>query len=268
MACLLRHRLNRFAGSRKQDASALALREVVQLGHPTFLFGSVIRNLLLGPSRPTARDLDLVVDGVSSAELMSVFKGHAIRATRFGGLRVWMHGAPVDVWPIAETWAFRELGLASPSFADLPRTTFLDIEAVTAQASTSRGKPREVYSNGFFESLLSRCIDINLEENPFPDLCVVRALITAQRLKFAVGPRLAKYVLHYAKRIPIEKLADTARRCYPQYECHELELHGWVKSIREQLRTASGRRVRLAPASPRVEVSSLKRISRDCRAAH
>jgi len=195
---LLRYRLSRFLGTRTQRASVLALQEILQLGCPAFLFGSVIRNLLLSPPRPPVHDLDVVVGGVSAAELASFFGTRVARPTRFGGLHVEVRGVPLDIWPLSETWAFRHLGLWGGSFADLPKTTFLDIEAITAELGAIQGRAREIYANGFFPSLLSRCIDINLEDNPFPDLCVIRSLITAVRLRFALGRRLAKYILHHA----------------------------------------------------------------------
>ena len=186
----LRHRLNGFMSRECRRPSILALREVVQLGCPVFLFGSQIRNLLLTKPRPAVRDLDVVVGGISAAQPASSLGAKVTRPTRFGGLHAEIREAQLDLWPVSDTWAFRHLGVGSGSFADLPRTTFLDIEAVTAELTTAPGRARRIYAHGFFESLLNRCIDINLEDNPFPELCVVRSLVTAVRLRFSLGRKL------------------------------------------------------------------------------
>jgi hypothetical protein len=223
----------------------------MQIGRPVFLFGSAIRNLLISRPRPAFRDLDVVVGGVSNAELAAFFGTRVARPTRFGGLHLEVRGVPLDVWPISETWAFRHLGMLNGNFADLPRTTFLDIEAITAELTTTRGRARDIHSKGFFHSLLSKCIDINLEDNPFPDLCVVRSLITAVRLRFSIGRRLAKFVLYHVGRIPLEELTKTARHHYAHYLWQESDLHSWIKAIKEQFRVSSLRPIDLSMLRPR-----------------
>src|SRR4051812_35183717 len=109
LGALLRHRLNRLLSGPARPATTFALREVVRLGRPAFLFGSVIRNLLIGRPRPPVRDLDVVVGGVSTADLASYFGDQVARTTRFGGIHVDVRGVPLDVWPISDTWAFRHL---------------------------------------------------------------------------------------------------------------------------------------------------------------
>src|SRR5262249_14739947 len=79
------------------------------------------------------------------------------------------------------------------TFEDLPRTTFLDIEAVAVELSPrERGRPRGIAEHGFLEAMRTRTIDINLEPNPFPELCVVRTLALARNLRLSLSSRLVQ----------------------------------------------------------------------------
>lgn len=88
----------------------------------------------------------------------------------------------------------------------MPKTTFLNVEAAAVELATVHGKSRRIYTHGFFEALADRTLEINFEENPFPALCVVRALITAARLQFLIGPKLSKYLVHYGRIFSGEEL--------------------------------------------------------------
>ena len=80
------------------------------------------------------------------------------------------------MWPIQDTWAFKERKVAGTGFSDYPKTTFLNIEAVAIQLFSKRRQKREIYSKGFFEAIAERTIELNFEENPTPTECIIRAL--------------------------------------------------------------------------------------------
>jgi hypothetical protein len=128
------------------------------------------------------------------------------RKTRFGGLQLAVEGVAVDIWPLQETWGFRRLGVASPTFADLPRTTFLDVEAVVLELFVEQGAVGVLHTHSFFEAMLAGTMDINLEDNPSPGLCVVRSLGLADRLGFAIGPRLVEYLALRLGRLSVDEL--------------------------------------------------------------
>ena len=165
------------------------------------LFGGTLRSLLVSriyqdkPGRP--RDLDIVVSGASLAQLEEQFADILTRRTRFGGLQL-QHGAwRFDVWPLDETWAFKQHRGGPPAeFAALPATTTFNLEAVAVEVWSYDGRPRTVFSGDdqFFEGILSRTIELNRADNPFPELTVVRALILATEIGFKIGPRLVSYI--------------------------------------------------------------------------
>jgi hypothetical protein len=88
-------------------------------------------------------------------------------------------------------------------------------------------------------------VEINLEDNPFPSLCVVRSLLTAQRLRFSLGPRLVRYILHYGKLIPLEELEAVQMPHYGKVRLDRHKLHSFLTLMREQASTMKIRPVSL-----------------------
>ena len=165
------------------------------------LFGGTLRSLLVSrifqgrPGRP--RDIDVVVSGATLSQLEERFGDILARRTRFGGLRLQNGPWQLDVWPIGETWAFKHDHSAGPAdFAALPATTAFNLEAVAVEAWAFEGRRRTLFSGNdqFFDGILSRTIELNRVDNPFPELTVVRGIVLASELGFKVGPRLAGYI--------------------------------------------------------------------------
>jgi hypothetical protein len=163
-------------------------------GWEAAIFGGVIRDLVVSEGRCELRDIDIVVKNTSSAELQELCAPWIQRTTRFGGLHLRIAKWPVDIWRIEDTWALKN-ATEPVSFDQLPRTTFLTTESVAVSLRASAGTERRIYAGGFFESILSRVIAINHQDNPYPELCVVRSLVTAHRLKMAIAPDLCEYLV-------------------------------------------------------------------------
>ncbi len=102
----------------------------------------------------------------------------------------------IDIWPLHTTWAFSALDMPTRTFEDLPRTTTFNIESIAATVSAEGESARTVFSGDdqFFDALRTRTLDLNQAENPFPDLCVVRALSFAAKYDFKIARRLAEFL--------------------------------------------------------------------------
>jgi hypothetical protein len=240
---LLRRRLSAFIHRSSPWRPALrSLLETTQDRDWTvFVFGGTLRDLLALSPTTIPRDLDLVVGGTTRESLQTTFNRKVVRVNRFGGLHLLIHKLPVDIWTLDSTWAFRERLVHGGDFSDLPRTTFLNVEAIAAEFRAQPGRPRTVYSQGFFRGIQERQVEINLEDNPFPALCVVRALLTARRLQFSLGPRLVRFILHHAGQIPFEELEAVQCSHYGRVRIDRHELHILLALMREQ---ASSMKVR------------------------
>jgi hypothetical protein len=209
------------------------------------LFGGTLRDLMVyGLSKPP-RDVDLVIADVTTDELANVFADSMSKRTRFGGLHLRSGGWMFDVWPLSETWAFRQLGYPAlrHDFASLPRTTFLNVEAVAVEVATPHGKTRRIHSHGFFEALSNRTVEINFEDNPFPALCVVRSLVTAARLQFSIGPKLSQYLVHYSRIFSAEELVQVQISHYGYSKLSATEFRVWLAAVEDQYRAGAARAV-------------------------
>lgn len=251
-ATQLRQRVARFVQTRSPGSHPVArvIRVLRERRWHAFLFGGVLRDLMIhgGAARP--RDVDIVVDGVSVGDLEAVFRTSVVRRTRFGGLHLRVDGWMFDIWPLAETWALREQAIPFSGASALPCSTFLNVEAIAAEIRVSPGRPGALYARGFFESILSRTLDINLEANPHPTLCIVRSLITAAHLRFAIGPRLAAYIESRSRGVPLEELVAVQLAHYGCVRASGDTLSAWLRSVSEQQRHARSGNVVLPMTRP------------------
>ncbi|WP_375755081.1 hypothetical protein [Corallococcus exercitus] len=189
-----------------------------------FVFGGTLRDLLAVSATAAPRDVDLVVAGATGDALRAAFSRELVRVNRFGGLSLQVQKLPVDIWTLEATWAFQQKLVPGGDFAHLPQTTFLNVEAVAAELDTRKGRARRVYGETFFRAVREQVLEINLEENPYAGLCVVRSLLTARKLQYALGPRLARYIAHHGARIDAAEL-----------EAIQLSHYGCVRLDRDQL---------------------------------
>jgi hypothetical protein len=232
---LLRSRLSRFLTEPapwKEDLRVI-VEAFRQRKLEAVIFGGVLRDLALyGPSeRP--RDVDIVAN-CSSAELASWLSSFPVKRTRFGGFRVRIHKWDFDVWTLQDTWAFTTTRM-EPTFENLPKTTFFNIEGIAAQLNTTLGQKRALYSFGFGEAIASKILDINFEPNPFPQLCIIRGLLTATRHNLLLSPRLAQYITRRADRPEIAEIMHAQFRHYGVVRLRTEDIANWLDQIEQSL---------------------------------
>jgi hypothetical protein len=158
-----------------------------------FLIGGAIRDLVLGGAAKTPRDFDIVLCNATQAEIAAEFSDlPLVRRTRLGGLRYDCGEVFVDIWPLEETFAVRNK--KAVKIQDVTKHAFLDLEAVAVEISLGMGKPRQIIENGFTRAVLTRTLEVNYEQNPFPEVCVVKAIRTATGLTLFMGDSLVEYI--------------------------------------------------------------------------
>jgi len=226
-----------------------------------YLVGGTLRDLLLQSTRTesclaTPRDIDVIIIGASNHELTSCFSELIARRTRFGGLHLVKKIAQVcevhfDVWALADTWAFKERGI-KPKISHFASTPFLNLDSVAIELYPNAGRPRAIYEEGFYRGIASRLIDINFERNPYPDVCIIRALIMAAKLQFALSRRLAEFISSWMARQPdaLAALRQAQVSHYGQVRCSTTELCSWLTFIHQQL-TAGSERIELRVSDTR-----------------
>jgi hypothetical protein len=136
------------------------------------------------------------------------------------------------------------------NFLTLPQTTFLNVEAVAAELNPRATRSRRLFSCGFFEGIATETIEINLEENPFPDLCVIRSLLTAARLGFAIGPKLAKYLVSRSEGMTRARINEIQVQHYGEAKSDPEEMMSWLAFVKQN-RVSGPTRIRLPLSEPR-----------------
>lgn len=236
----LRSRLGRFVAAdckRSFPHVYSVLEDIRNNGYPAFLCGGAVRSFLLS-NHGVPRDLDIILGYVSREQLEASFTSHISHKTGLGGLRLQVKDWSIDMWPIQETWAFREGKVAGRGFSDYPKTVFLNIDAIAIQLFSRRRQKRTIYSKGFFEAIAERTIELNFEENPAPAQGIAKALRIAEKFRFVIGPRLARYMLSYTNQMAIEELAAVYRRRYVGVNVTPEKLYNCFKSIETQMRAS------------------------------
>jgi len=220
------------------------LARISDRGWKSYIVGGTLRDAVLGPAAMLPRDIDVIVAGPSQAVLESTFRDLCVRKTRFGGLHLvksFDRGAFArvsdhilfDVWRLEDTWGVREQGLL-PTIENFVKTPFLNVDSIAIDVFPENGR-RKVIECGFFRAMSSRCLDINYEPNPFPLVCIVRSLIMAAKLDFALSPRLASYIAGYKRWGNLDELICAQVSHYGQVRCSEEDLRRWIGEINAQL---------------------------------
>ena len=247
MKQILRERLGRFVSteSKQYYPQLYSLFEYIRdKNYPAFLCGGAVRNMLL-TNKSIPRDLDIILGYISKEQLENLFPNNIKGKTSLGGLKLQVKDWSIDVWPLQDTWAFRDGIFEGISFSDYPKITFLDIEAIAIQLFSKGRKRREIYSNGFFESISKKTIELNFDENPAPAECIVRALHIANEYKFLIGPKLAHYIISHTNRMEIEELVDIYKYRYKSIYINAERLHNCLNSLKTQIHNSKNKPVKI-----------------------
>ncbi len=232
----LRRRLKTFLEEEGPHQAVLsALDKAGKKDWRLFLFGGVLRDVLILGSKHKPRDIDVVIMNGSSEELAEALQPHIKRRTRFGGFHLELNRWNFDIWPLHTTWAFVHNKRLLPSPDNLPKTTFLNVEAVAVSVDPS-GNVGEIVESGFFEGVKNRTLDINLEENPYPALAAVRAMATAAKLRFSLSPRLGRYILEMEEKLGADALVAAQDSHYGLVRFRKRDIRSLVKHIDRELR--------------------------------
>jgi len=213
------------------------LQDLRRSGVQAVLFGGTLRSLLVSRLFEgrfgRLRDVDVVVSGAALPELEERFSAIMARRTRFGGLQLRNGYWRFDVWPLSETWAFRKDRRSSVGFGDLLSTTTFNLEAIAVEAWSKSGRPRALFSGNdqFFEGILSRILELNRTDSPFPELTVVRAIIMAAELRFRIGPRLAMYIGEVGPNLSEEAITQIQANHYGHSRMSSCTLKQFVEMI-------------------------------------
>jgi hypothetical protein len=215
---------------------SFVLSEWHNQGWGPILFGGFLRDLMVFGKSRNPRDIDIVVQHHSIADLVLQLKDFSPEQNRFGGIHLTMSHWNCDIWPLVNTWGFKHGPAFAPSFKNLPRTTFLNVEAVALEIG-QRGKVGPIAEYGFFDSIISKTLEINLELNPYPALAAIRALMTAKKLNFYISKTLCRYILKTTEIAGVDSLIEAQRSHYGEVKFSPAYLRTILADIKTNVET-------------------------------
>lgn len=195
------------------------VREMREGGWNVYAFGGTPRGVWEEGPNYVPRDFDLVFADEDFGAFESRFSHQIRRRNRFGGLNLHFGSFVVDAWPLSSTWAFKQGHITEVSFESLPRTTFLNVDAVVVEfIPRTVARPRSVFDAGFFSAVENRELDVNLAANPYPELCVIRTLRLAKRLRYSISVRLTEFLDRTLASSSEEDLLEVQRSHFGEVE--------------------------------------------------
>lgn len=171
-----------------------------------FLFGGFPLDIFLKGNYAIPRDIDIVVTDGNLNSLINLFTGYKISKTRLGGYKINYKGLGIDIWHIENTWAFENNIVKYKNINTLGKTTFLNIESIAIELNPGKQHQRRILYDGFLKALNENCIEINLEENPSPELNIARLIHAAQKLNKPLGPKLLNYISKNLNQFDINRI--------------------------------------------------------------
>jgi hypothetical protein len=212
----LKKQFDAFLHRRKDDGKVVD--EIASIfrarGWKVFAFGGTPRGVYDSGKNYSPRDLDLVFDDNHFESFESAYERFILRKNSFGGLKLKIENIIIDAWPLSATWAFRKGYVKNPSFENLSATTFLNIDGIIIEFAPKTLKHRKVYECGFFDCWNSKVLDINLEQNPFPSICVARTLTISRHFGFVLSTRLSMYLYDMLSRISLSAIENAQIKHY------------------------------------------------------
>lgn len=175
-----------------------------------YVFGGVLRDLALNPPHLFKSDIDVVVEGDWS-ELVPFLEAFGAVRNKFGGYRLQLLGAPIDIWDARKTWAIESGLVRYENVSSLIFTTILNWDAVLMSWSTKEF----ICKDNYLPFLQERILDLVLEENPNPLGMAVRVFRhIAMKDASKAGISVYKYLAEVTSRYTFNELKELELKSY------------------------------------------------------
>ncbi len=156
-----------------------------------YLFSGVTRNYFLNRKNERLRDIDFIIE--EEIDFGSLFPNYKPRKNSFGGYKIEIDGLTIDLWQIEKTWGLNhgQLSLDFSLLESLPKTTFFNFSSIIYSLNDRKfivGKP-------FLKFLYYKKLDIVLEANPLPSLCIVNTFYYSDKYNLKLSDKLVEYIM-------------------------------------------------------------------------
>lgn len=201
------------------------------------VFSGVIRNYFL-KYKGQIRDLDLVVS-CDDCKVEDFLNNFNYKKNSFGGYKISLGSLNIDLWQIEKTWAYTNHKVELQLFKDynLPNTTFFNFSSIIFDLN----KEKFIYNASFKNFLETKEIDLVLDRNPMPELCIVNTIYYKEKFRLKVSDKLKHYFLSHFNEYDEDQLCDIQIKHFDEvkysYEYLKTYLNIFNKQINKKVQT-------------------------------
>ena len=186
-----------------------------------YLFSGIIRDYFI-KSENTFRDIDFIV---SIENIDDIISNYNYTKNSFGGYKIMIDAVTVDIWSIKNTW-----GILNKSYIPfpelLPNTTFFNASSILYSLKNKQfiiGRP-------FLNFLRNKKLDIVLEKNPTPALCIINSLYYSQKYSLKISKELSRYILNNYD-IYVNELENVQRKHFKEILYNTNDILAYKQSL-------------------------------------
>lgn len=198
-----------------------------------YLFSGIIRDYFVKVTEGfkdfdiEIRDIDLVYDK-KNIPIESILQDYEYKKNSFGGYKIRIGDTDIDLWYLYDTWGLkqRNFSIKQSTVADLPKTTFFNFSSIVY----SLNEETFIYDKPFLNFIKKKEIDIVLEENPYPELCVINSIYYHQRINYNLSDNLKKYLSKYIKEIQVDKLISVQKKHFKEERISKQEINSFFEN--------------------------------------
>lgn len=159
------------------------------------LIGGAIRDMIVFKQKP--RDFDLIVMSANE-NLGDNLDSFIVERNSFGGYRIKIDKLKIDIWSMANHWAFKN-SYFDCKIENLKNSVFFNFDAIYVNLGTG-----EYEAESFNNTIQENKLDIVLNEkwvnlNPSHEINILKALIIRRRFNFKFSERLKNYMAEWFK---------------------------------------------------------------------
>lgn len=192
------------------------------------LFGGAVREYNDSRFENMPRDFDIVIDKNIDVNLDYVLQDFDYHKNRFDGYKINVDGIEFDIWELENTWAFKEnkINCSKNEYKyKLQDTVFLNVDSVVYNLTK-----RKMFDEKYENAMKSKEIDIVLEDNPYKELNMVRAIELKNKYDMEFSEKLKKIMKSF-----INDNDDCVDKLYKIQYNHYLEYKVKKETIENEL---------------------------------
>lgn len=168
-----------------------------------YVFGGLIRDFIIskeyyGIRNPEIKykDVDIVLS-TTNDDTRKLLDKFIIRENSFGGFKLKINNTRYDIWSLESTWGLKNYPqIPFDERKTLINTSFFNNTAILYSINDRKFIYDELFSKFYYDMIL----DIVFEVNPYPELCIIKAMEYSscyKKFNLRISGRLRDYIVRY-----------------------------------------------------------------------